>query len=240
MMKAFPAKAYHFLFHILPFRTYHGVEHLTSTVITLGPGYNLMKGALYEDLLGVSSHELYHAWNVKTIRPIEMYPYDYTQENYSKLGYKNYATSQDLVTASFNPPQGQRSYTENWSLWYDDGKLNARLTYQGQSAYFNFISSCSNAINNQPTSFPQCSGQTIRTPYNPGGSNWVAQTRYVDAKISYWLNHNLQVYFQGRNITRAPAAQTYQPNNTYSDGTPTVEQLSYGGARWEMGFTFRN
>ncbi len=87
MMKAFPAKAYHFLFHILPYKTYHGVEHLTSTVITLGPGYNLMKGLLYEDLLGVSSHELYHAWNVKTIRPIEMQPYDYTQENYSKLGY---------------------------------------------------------------------------------------------------------------------------------------------------------
>jgi predicted metalloprotease with PDZ domain len=87
MMKAFPAKAYHFLFQILPYRTYHGVEHLTSTVITLGPGYNLMKGLLYEDLLGVSSHELYHAWNVKTIRPIEMQPYDYTQENYSKLGY---------------------------------------------------------------------------------------------------------------------------------------------------------
>jgi predicted metalloprotease with PDZ domain len=87
MMKAFPSKSYHFLFHILPYRTYHGVEHLTSTVITLGPGYNLMTGLLYDDLLGVSSHELYHAWNVKTIRPVEMQPYDYTKENYSKLGY---------------------------------------------------------------------------------------------------------------------------------------------------------
>jgi predicted metalloprotease with PDZ domain len=87
MMKTFPVKTYHFLFHILPFRTYHGVEHLTSTVITLGPGYNLMKGTLYEDLLGVSSHELYHAWNVKSIRPVDMYPYDYAKENYSGLGY---------------------------------------------------------------------------------------------------------------------------------------------------------
>lgn len=87
MMKDFPVKAYHFLFQILPYRTYHGVEHVTSTVIALGPGYGLMKGALYEDLLGVSSHELFHVWNVKTIRPIEMFPYDYTKENYSKLGY---------------------------------------------------------------------------------------------------------------------------------------------------------
>jgi predicted metalloprotease with PDZ domain len=80
-------KEYHFLFEILPQRMYHGVEHTNSTVIALGPGYNLMKGDLYEDLLGVSCHELFHAWNIKTIRPVEMQPYDYTKENYSRLGY---------------------------------------------------------------------------------------------------------------------------------------------------------
>ncbi|MDF2438571.1 MAG: peptidase domain protein [Bacteroidota bacterium] len=87
MMKNAPFDTYHFLFQILPQRIYHGVEHITSTVIALGPGYNLMKGDLYEDLLGVSCHELFHAWNIKTIRPVEMQPYDYTKENYSKLGY---------------------------------------------------------------------------------------------------------------------------------------------------------
>ena len=87
MMKKAPFEAYHFLFQILPQRIYHGVEHTTSTVIALGPGYNLMKGDLYEDMLGVSCHELFHAWNIKTIRPVEMQPYDYTKENYSKLGY---------------------------------------------------------------------------------------------------------------------------------------------------------
>src|SRR6218665_1773775 len=87
MFKAAPFEKYHFLFQILPYKMYHGVEHTTSTVIALGPGYNLMKGELYEDLLGVSCHELFHAWNIKTIRPVEMHPYDYTKENYSKLGY---------------------------------------------------------------------------------------------------------------------------------------------------------
>lgn len=87
MMEKVPFEEYHFLFQILPTKIYHGVEHTTSTVIALGPGYNLMKGDLYEDLLGVSCHELFHAWNIKTIRPIEMQPYDYTKENYSKLGY---------------------------------------------------------------------------------------------------------------------------------------------------------
>lgn len=82
----FPSKEYHFLFQILPFKAYHGVEHCKSTVIALGPSYEIF-GALYKELLGVSSHELYHSWNVKAIRPIEMYPYDFTKENYSRLGY---------------------------------------------------------------------------------------------------------------------------------------------------------
>ena len=87
MMKKAPFQQYHFLFQIVPYRMYHGVEHVHSTVIALGPGCNLMKDKLYEDLVGVSCHELFHAWNIKTIRPIEMQPYDYTKENYSKLGY---------------------------------------------------------------------------------------------------------------------------------------------------------
>lgn len=82
----FPVKEYHFLNQILPYKTYHGVEHQKSTVITLGPSCDVF-GELYKELLGVSSHELYHTWNVKAIRPIEMYPYDFTQENYSPLGY---------------------------------------------------------------------------------------------------------------------------------------------------------
>lgn len=82
----FPVPHYHFLFHILPYKAYHGVEHQKSTVIVLGPTYDVF-GALYTELLGVSSHELYHTWNVKAIRPIEMYPYDYQTENLSRLGY---------------------------------------------------------------------------------------------------------------------------------------------------------
>jgi predicted metalloprotease with PDZ domain len=82
----FPVSEYHFFFQIVPFRAYHGVEHQTSTVILLGPSYDIFE-ATYVDLLGVSSHELYHTWNVKSIRPMEMWPYDFTKENYSKLGY---------------------------------------------------------------------------------------------------------------------------------------------------------
>ncbi len=82
----FPVPEYHLLIHILPYKAYHGVEHQRSTVITLGPSYEVFS-SLYKELLGVSSHELYHTWNVKAIRPVDMYPYDFTKENYSELGY---------------------------------------------------------------------------------------------------------------------------------------------------------
>lgn len=84
--KEFPVKEYHFLNQIIPYKGYHGVEHQKSTVILLGPSYAVFE-EYYPELLGVSSHELYHTWNVKAIRPIEMFPYDFTKENYSKLGY---------------------------------------------------------------------------------------------------------------------------------------------------------
>ena len=56
-------------------------------MIALGPSYEVMKGDTFLELLSVSSHELFHSWNIKAIRPAEMYPYDYTKENYSKLGF---------------------------------------------------------------------------------------------------------------------------------------------------------
>jgi predicted metalloprotease with PDZ domain len=83
----FPVKEYHYLNEILPYRFYHGVEHSHSTVITLGPGELLMSPALYKEFVGVSSHELFHTWNIKKIRPKEMLPYNFAQENYFKTGY---------------------------------------------------------------------------------------------------------------------------------------------------------
>ena len=87
MFKGFPHSDYHFLIQVLPYQAYHGVEHCNSTVITIGPGIQLNKKILYDELLGVSCHELFHVWNVKHIRPADMLPYDYSQPNYSRLGY---------------------------------------------------------------------------------------------------------------------------------------------------------
>ncbi len=89
-MKAFgscPVSRYLYLIQAPDIKQYHGVEHQQGTVLALGPANELMHGKGYYDLLAVSSHELYHTWNVKYIRPQEMFPYDFTKENYHKVGY---------------------------------------------------------------------------------------------------------------------------------------------------------
>jgi len=85
-MGGFPEKEYHFLFEIPKMKMYHGVEHANSTVIVLGPGQELHKSRYY-DFLGVSSHELFHAWNVLKIRPKELLPYDFSRATYFDTGF---------------------------------------------------------------------------------------------------------------------------------------------------------
>ena len=83
---SFPHQEFYFLFQITPYKSYHGVEHHKSTVILLGSSYDVF-GKLYNEFLGVSSHELYHVWNIKSIRPTQMHPYEFSKENFTHMGY---------------------------------------------------------------------------------------------------------------------------------------------------------
>lgn len=83
---SFPADHYHFMFQLLPYSHYHGVEHQYSTVITLGPAVDLADSTFMDRLMGVSSHELYHFWNVCRIRPKELLLYDFSKEAYLDSG----------------------------------------------------------------------------------------------------------------------------------------------------------
>jgi predicted metalloprotease with PDZ domain len=69
---------------------YGGLEHRNSTALICGrsdlPRWGETKtSAGYTTLLGLISHEYFHTWNVKQLRPFEMAHYDYTQENYTEL-----------------------------------------------------------------------------------------------------------------------------------------------------------
>lgn len=87
VMGGFPTDEYYFICQCLPYQHYHGVEHWNSTMITIGPSTQMAERALYKEFLGISSHELFHTWNVIRLRPIEMTPYDFKHENYHSTGF---------------------------------------------------------------------------------------------------------------------------------------------------------
>jgi predicted metalloprotease with PDZ domain len=54
-----------------------GMEHLTSTQIIQAGA--LAEAGVYEQTLGTVSHEFFHVWNVKRLRPEELGPWDFTR-----------------------------------------------------------------------------------------------------------------------------------------------------------------
>ncbi|GAB4470728.1 MAG: PDZ domain-containing protein [Burkholderiaceae bacterium] len=67
-----------------------GLEHRNSTALVCRRDelpFVGMKDSTegYRNFLGLASHEYFHAWNAKRIRPAAFVPYDLTQENYTRL-----------------------------------------------------------------------------------------------------------------------------------------------------------
>jgi predicted metalloprotease with PDZ domain len=59
-----------------------GIEHANGTTIALG-SIDFQDERFRNDILGVTSHEYFHAWNVKRIQPRAFRPYNYEEENYT-------------------------------------------------------------------------------------------------------------------------------------------------------------
>jgi len=77
-----PNKNYTFIIHNVT-DGQGGLEHLNSTTLSVDRwGY---QGKSYIDFLSLVAHEYFHLWNVKRIKPIELGPFNYDQENYTTL-----------------------------------------------------------------------------------------------------------------------------------------------------------
>jgi predicted metalloprotease with PDZ domain len=75
--------SYTFLFHFAADdHSGDGMEHLNSTQI-IEPGA-LGESGVYASALGTASHEFFHAWNVKRLRPIEFGPWDFTRPAHTR------------------------------------------------------------------------------------------------------------------------------------------------------------
>ena len=61
-----------------------GLEHLNSTALQWNR-FGFKPRARYNGFLSLVAHEYFHLWNVKRIRPDALGPFDYENENYTKL-----------------------------------------------------------------------------------------------------------------------------------------------------------
>jgi predicted metalloprotease with PDZ domain len=112
--RAVPFEDYWFLFHIWP-RTGGGLEHLNSTQINYSTpwdaeGFAGRFGTDYQLKMFVISHEFYHAWNVKRLRPRPLGPFDYAREVHTPSlwiseGLTSYYGQLALVRAGLVKPQ---------------------------------------------------------------------------------------------------------------------------------------
>ncbi len=148
---------------------YGGLEHRNSTALIasrrdlprLG---DARMGEGYTTLLGLVSHEYFHTWNVKRLRPAEFAHYDYASENYTQLlwffeGFTSYyddlllrragliddATYLKLLTKTVNqvlqtPGREMQSVAQSsfdaWVKYYrqDENTANATVSYYTKGA----------------------------------------------------------------------------------------------------------
>lgn len=77
-----PFEEYWHLYQLVPYPFGHAVEHASSASYVFG---ETVPASSYKGFLATTSHEFFHAWNVKRIRPAALWPYDYSEPRLTRL-----------------------------------------------------------------------------------------------------------------------------------------------------------
>ena len=103
-----PYERYTFLLQLLKEGS-GGLEHSSSATLQVSR-WIFQPEESYVRFLRLAAHEYFHVWNVKRIRPVKLGPFDYTQENYTRLlwvseGFTDYYEGLILRRADLIPPE---------------------------------------------------------------------------------------------------------------------------------------
>lgn len=160
--------------------------------------------------------------------------------NYSILASAVTSGLRDPNTGDTMLPPNESKYYLNASLWYDDGKFNARVAYQKRSERFNCLGPCgSNAGDINYPGEQYTNVRLVAPGYNPGTPLFYDGSTFIDAKMSYNINKSFQVYLEGRNLRREAQTQSTGKYEPFADGTPKIQRLVYGGRRVMVGARFQ-
>lgn len=184
LMGEIPYRDYTFILHLRE-NAGGGLEHLNSASLgysrfglrtgrgprstSSGPNAAQPLESDYRGFLSLVAHEFFHLWNVKRIRPDALGPFDYTQENYTKLlwvaeGITDYyaevalrrsgLTSEDEflegVARSFqnlqNTPgrlvqSAEEASFDSWIKYYrqDENSINSQVSYYDKGAILGLL-----------------------------------------------------------------------------------------------------
>lgn len=149
---------------------YGGLEHRNSTALICGrrdlPRREEARASDgYTTLLGLISHEYFHTWNVKRLRPAEFAAYDYNQENYTQLLW----------------------FFEGFTSYYDDLLLR-RAGLIDDATYLKLITKTINQVLQTP-------GRAVQTVAQASFDAWVKYYRQDEntpnATVSYYTKGSL-------------------------------------------------
>jgi predicted metalloprotease with PDZ domain len=119
----------------------------------------------YTTLLGLISHEYFHTWNVKRLRPAEFARYDYRTENYTELLW----------------------FFEGFTSYYDDLLLR-RSGRIDTATYLKLLTKTINQVNQTP-------GRLVQTVAQASFDAWVKYYRQdentANATVSYYTKGSL-------------------------------------------------
>ncbi|WP_298207654.1 peptidase M61 [Acidovorax sp.] len=164
-----PFKSYLFMLNAVA-DGYGGLEHRNSTALICGrrdlPRLQEPRASEgYNTLLGLISHEYFHTWNVKRLRPAEFATYDYTQENYTELLW----------------------FFEGFTSYYDDLLLR-RAGLIDDATYLKLITKTINQVLQTP-------GRLVQTVAQASFDAWVKYYRQDEntpnATVSYYTKGSL-------------------------------------------------
>ena len=132
-----------------------GLEHMNSTALQFDR-FGFKPEARYKGFLGLVAHEFFHAWNVKRLRPDVLGPFDYENENYTKLlwfaeGGTEYYSNLILRRAGF---MTEREFFADVArgikaLQERPGRFETSLEEASFDAWIKYYRQDENAVNNQ-------------------------------------------------------------------------------------------
>ena len=153
--KIFGEFGYHDYTFIVNLRGGGGLEHLNSTALQANR-FGFKPESRYKSFLGLVSHEYFHNYNVKRIRPDALGPFDYENENYTKLlwvaeGGTEYYSGLLLLRAGLITPKEFLSgkATSFQQLQERPGRFETSLEEASFDAWIKYYRPDENAVNNQ-------------------------------------------------------------------------------------------